>query len=42
MEKNIDNYNDAWKAIFYIGTRRFELNQPLDDEILFDATHPVT
>ena len=42
IEKNIENYKYAWKAIFQIGTQGFDLNQPLTGEILKDPDHPVT
>ena len=39
---NINDYKDAWKAIFEIGTQGFDLNEPIDFEILHDPDHPVT
>jgi len=39
---NINDYKDAWKAIFEIGTQGFDLNASIDIGILFDPDHPVT
>ena len=41
-EYYIENYKDAWKAIFKIGTLNFDLNKEIDHEILRNADHPVS
>lgn len=39
---NIENYKEAWEAIFEIGILNFDLNKRLNYEILYDPYHPVT